>query len=291
MNRLQKKCLIAVAGTHLLLVVLLLCSGFIRPKSKPDETQVLDVIPAKLIDAEFNSGVKSAQLPPPTPITKPPEPQPQPQPQPPEIKPVEPVKQPEPEPVKQPGKIQPEDPTPDKTEPAPKPPKKHEIKVDLTKMVTHDKPKVIDHSAEDEAKALKEAKKLRDQRAKAFQSATRAIKDNASAATVVDTNPGSGSVSYANYASVVKSIYEHAWTPPDDTSSDDANVKVSVTISSDGRVLDAHIIDNSGDSHVDNSIRRTLDRVTFIAPFPEGAKEKERTFKINFNLKARRMLG
>ncbi len=36
---------------------------------------------------------------------------------------------------------------------------------------------------------------------------------------------------------------------------------------------------------------RTLDRVTFIAPFPDGSTEKQKTFIINFNLKAKRMLG
>ena len=88
MSRLQKKCLVATAGTHLLLVVLLLCSGFITSKPQPDETQLLDVIPAILIEAAFNSGVKNAPKPPPTPPEiKPPEPQPQPQ----------PVKQPEPD--------------------------------------------------------------------------------------------------------------------------------------------------------------------------------------------------
>ena len=49
MNRLQKKCLIAVAGTHLLLVVALLCSGFIRPKPKVDDSLVLDVIDRKSV--------------------------------------------------------------------------------------------------------------------------------------------------------------------------------------------------------------------------------------------------
>jgi len=43
--------------------------------------------------------------------------------------------------------------------------------------------------------------------------------------------------SYANYASVVKSVYDRAWTPPDDMSGDDANTKVSVTIGSDGTVI------------------------------------------------------
>jgi hypothetical protein len=40
---------------------------------------------------------------------------------------------------------------------------------------------------------------------------------------------------------------------------------------------------------VDKSVQRTLDRVTFIAPFPEGAKDKQRTYTINFNLKAKRL--
>jgi hypothetical protein len=37
-------------------------------------------------------------------------------------------------------------------------------------------------------------------------------------------------------------------------------------------------------------VQKTLDRVQQIAPFPDGATEKERTYIINFNLKAKRML-
>ena len=68
-------------------------------------------------------------------------------------------------------------------------------------------------------------------------------------------------------------------------------IKVSVTIASDGTVISARIITPSGDASVDASVQRTLDRVTYIAPFPEGATEKERTYIINFNLKAKRRLG
>jgi fido (protein-threonine AMPylation protein) len=42
---------------------------------------------------------------------------------------------------------------------------------------------------------------------------------------------------------------------------------------------------------VDHSIQATLDRVTFVAPFPEGAKDSQRTFIINFSLKAKKLLG
>jgi len=268
MNRLQKKCLIAAAGTHLLLVVTLLCSGFITSKPKPDDSQVLDVIPANLIDVAFNSGVKGAQPPPPTPIVPP-----QPEPPKPAIKVVEPLKPVEP--VKPPEKIQPED---VKTAP-----KKIEVNLDP---VVRDKPKVVDTSAADAARD----KRLRDQKLKAIKNAARAIKQNSSSSTTVDM-PGDSTAAYANYASIVKSVYTQAWLPPDDTASDDANVKVSVTIANDGRVISARIVTPSGDTSVDNSVQKTLDRITDIAPFPDGAKEKERTYIINFNLKAKRMLG
>jgi hypothetical protein len=76
MNRLQKKCLIATAGFHLLLLVILLVGpAFFAPKPKVDETQVLDVIPANILDDALNSGVRGAQPPPPAPapaVTPPP---------------------------------------------------------------------------------------------------------------------------------------------------------------------------------------------------------------------------
>jgi len=216
MNRLQKKCLVATAGLHLLLVlVIVFGSAFFISRSKPDETQVLNVIPANLVDAAFNSGVKNAQPPAPTPVTKPPEPTPQP----PAPKPVVTLPAPPaptlvqrveklftPEPPKLP---------PDESAPAEKPakPQPHKINVDLTKQVVRKVPKASpDTSAADARAAAKAAK----QRADAFASAARSIEKNASSATTVEM-PGTGSVSYANYASVVKSVYEQAWTPPDDT--------------------------------------------------------------------------
>ena len=105
------------------------------------------------------------------------------------------------------------------------------------------------------------------------------------------TTPGDNGAAVANYAQVVKSIYTQAWTPPDDAANDDANARVSVTISSDGTVITARILTPSGDKGVDDTVQRTLDRVQFIAPFPSGSTDKVRTYIINFNLKAKRMLG
>ena len=278
MTRLQKKCLIAVAGTHLMLVVTLLCSGFFRPTPKPDDSQVLDVIPANIIDAAFRSGVRGAQPPPPTPIVTPPQQTPTPPPPTPQkqVEPVKPV-----EPVQQPEKVQ-----PDQTEP--KPPK-HEVNVDLTPVVRKST-KPDNSQAEADAKAEKAARKAQQERARAIERAANAIRHNTSTSTTIDM-PGDSSAAYADYASVVKTVYTEAWNLPDTSASDDTNVKVSVTISSDGEVTEAHIVERSGDASVDGSVQKTLDRVRQLEPFPAGSTDKERTYIINFNLKAKRMLG
>jgi TonB family protein len=279
MNRLQKKCVIATAGIHLLLlVVLVFGSAFFSPRPKPDDTQLLDVIPANLIDAVFNSGVRGATPPAPAPIVTPPPlstpPTPvvqQPAPQPPAPQPV--VKPPptlvervekyfKPEPVK---------PMPEKTEP-----QSHKIQVN-TQLVQRTAPKnspTTDNSQ---------------QTARDISAAIRNLQKNLKPGTTIDM-PGDSTVAYANYASVVKSIYDRAWTLPDSIANDDENVKVTVTIASDGTVISARIIERAGDAPVDASVQRTLDRVTFIARFPEGSTEKERSYTINFNPKAKRTL-
>ena len=156
----------------------------------------------------------------------------------------------------------------------------HKIQVN-TQLVTRTVSKnSASHSQNDDSQQLRE---------RALQNAIQNLKNNFTSATTVDM-PGDSSVAYANYASVVKSIYEQAWMPPDNTASDNANAKVTVTIASDGTVISAQVISSSGDDSVDSSVQRTLDRVTFIAPFPEGTTDKQRTYTINFNLKAKRML-
>jgi TonB family protein len=146
-------------------------------------------------------------------------------------------------------------------------------------------------AADARAKAAADAQ--RRELAAAVGSVARSIKSDLSPAVAIDTNPGpgGGGEAYANYAQVVKSIYERSWIPSDDSTSDEAITKVSVTIRRDGSVASARIIKRCGEASIDQSVQRTLDRVKFIAPFPEGAKDQERTFTINFNLKAKRMMG
>jgi TonB family protein len=286
MNRLQKKCVIATSGAHLLLILILFVGpAFFYSKPKADDLQVLDVIPANLIDAPFNSGVANAAPPPPAPVVAPPQPPPPAS----VVTPPAPVPEPEKvekaEPVKPPDKLPSDDLKPVEKKTAKSPERKIQINTQLVARVSPRDAAAAAAQAEARAAAREQQR-----RAQAVRTALRDLKGGFTSATVVDA-PGSGSAAYANYRDVVGSIYYAAWTPPDDAANDDAITRVSVTVASDGTVVSARIITPSGDAGVDNSIQRALDRVTFIAPFPEGATEKERTFIIKFNLKAKRMLG
>jgi TonB family protein len=289
MNRLQKKCLVAAAGSHLLVVVVVVCSGFVRPKPSVDDVQLLTMIPSTAVDRAVNAGRRDVPLPTPTPMVAPPVPVPEPQtppPQPPEVKPIEPVRPVEP--VAQPPRPEPDDAKPDDL-PTPKPPKqKHEIKVDLTE-VTRNPKKAQEHP---DTHAEKEAQKLAQralERERAFNKVLNTIRDKATTSTSIDM-PGDSTEAYASYASIVKTVYTEAWIMPQNADNDLANVKVSITIANTGRVMDAHIVEPSGDASVDRSVQRTLDRVTELRPFPDGATDKERTYIINFNLKAKRQM-
>lgn len=290
MNRLQKKCLIAAAGSHLLIVVVLLCSGFISSKPKTDDSQVLEIITLSTTDANATSGVRNAPTPPPANIPQPP--------QPPTPPPVQPPEPPKPQPPQEPPKPEPAPDSQPADQPVPKPPKKpHEIHVDLSNKVTRttpkDHPEDADAQAQAEARAAqKAANRAREARARAFASAATSIRDKASSATSVDVMPGTSSASYANYGSVILSIYNQAWKVPDTVTSDDAIVKVKIVVSSEGEILHAQIIDRCGDSSVNGSVQRALDRVSSLPPFPDGATEKVRTYIINFDLKAKlQMMG
>ena len=291
MDRLQKKCLIGTAGAHALLILILIVGpGFFRSTPKPDDLPVLVMIPTTLTDSKMNSGQPAPAQPPPSPKPLPPEPKPDVKPPPPEPKPTPEPPKPAVKPAEPDEPDQPEKPSPEALMPVKKavkhPP--HKIEVDLT----HHVKKVVkntDHTDAD-AEERREEKRDRDAARRALTSAMRNIEKNSSTATEV-TMPGTSSVSYANFAQAVKSMYDRAWTAPDDVSNDDANTVVKVTIASDGSVVSSRIVTPSGDAKVDASVQRALDHVTFIAPFPEGATEKARTFTINFNLQSKRQNG
>ena len=274
MNRLQKKCAIVTAGFHLLLLVILVVGpGFFAPKQKADDLQILDVIPPNLIDAAFNSGVRNAQPPPPAPVVTPPQPaQPAPQPV---VTPPAPPKVETPEPIK---------PVVQALAPEPKPVEKPKIQIS-TQLVTRAAPKNSTVNPPDDSRRQQ---RLRQQ---AFQNAVRSLKENFKPGTVFDVPGSSSGPSYASYRNVLASIYYQAWEMPNDANADDETVLVSVTIARDGTVISSRIITPSGNAAVDRSVQTTLERVQFIAPFPDGMNEEQHTFQINFEPKTKKLTG
>jgi len=284
LNRLQKKCFIVSASLHLLLLLILVVGpAFLVSKNKSDDVEVIEFVPAILIDQNvIGGGNRNAKAPAAQASVAPP---PQPAPQPPPPKPREP----------EPEKIVPKElKDPDIAENRkPSKPRTPDIS---TKVVTRNPEKRIAAKPDPSiAEAQAHERQLADRRrrlANQITSAARNIREGMSSATEIEpVGPGGGGPAYASYAALVRTIYENAWEAPQETATDDAITKVSVTIGSDGTVLSSRITRASGDSPVDRSVQRTLDRVGFIAPFPEGSKDKQRTYIINFNLKAKRGLA
>ena len=291
MTRLQKKCLVGAAGTHLLIIVALFCSGFIRPSPKVEQADVLTAIPANIVEHTLNTGVQNAPPPAPTPPTPTP-----PTPTPPAPTPtVAPPPVPVPPPITRPVEpVQPVEPPPEKPDitPAPvkppKPPKPAPPKVTVDLTVVRRNSQDADKAAEQQREAERKAKLAAAARQKAMLAAINNIENKTSSSTDVRVPDGNSAAAVANYASIVKTVYTQAWMPPDDAQNDEANVKVRVTIQRDGTVSAARIIGPSGDSGLDQSVQHTLDRIPSLEPFPEGMTESEHTYTINFNLKAKR---
>jgi len=247
---------------------------------------------------DVQKGQTLAPQPAPTPPVEAPQPQPTP-PTPPAPKP-EPVK-PEPPPTAK------KQPTPKAVEPIkPKvaekaPPVKPRIDLsELTPVTKTDKNKA---KAEAEARAEKEAKEAarkqaaaanaaRQRLAQQFSKTADALQRGFSSGTKVDVG-GPGGEAYANYGAFVQSAYEDAWKILPDINDDDAVAVVRVTIARDGRVVGSTIIRRSGNAMMDKSVQRALDRVKSdgLPPFPDFIKDSERSFTIEFNLKAKRLLG
>lgn len=308
MSRLQKKCLIASSGLHgLLVVVVLFGAAFFTAKDNLDKLPPMEFIDAKIIDGLTKGGGNPNVKP------APPAPNPNPAPQPsvakteslpPPKQRAETVKPTKPEsapPKAHKAEVVKEQPKNDQgLEPTPKPTKKKkEIEVDPTKMVVRN-----DEGAKRRADAAKEkAKQEREEREYAaaqrqaqmantarLNSALNNLKNNLSSGTSVEQF-GPGAEAFVDYAQFVKQKYDEAWIAPGDGSDDSATVQVKVTIARNGKVVSAEIVKRSGNVVLDNSIDRVLKRVQFVAPFPEGAKDAERTFKIDFVLKSKRLLG
>ena len=272
MNRLQKKCVIASAGCHLLLVLILFVGpAFLSSGDRTEDLPVLDFVPVKTVDALVSGGGNPHAAPPPV-VQSPPEVAP------PKPAPVAMVKEtapPKPAPAETVKETAPPRPEPESLEVSSRP--KHRVEVN-TKVVTRR------HSS-GEAKAATEARR---QAAAAIGQAVAGIRGELSSGTTIELKgPGGGGLPYANWAQAVKSVYDRAWLLPDGVASDSATAVATVTIARDGRVISASMVRPSGNGEVDQSVQATLNRVRYAAPLPDDAREEQRTITIYFDVKAK----
>ena len=112
------------------------------------------------------------------------------------------------------------------------------------------------------------------------------LKQSRTGATTIETSAGTDGQD-DEYARFVRDTYTSHWDLTGaEASNASALTKVTVTIASSGKVLSSRVLDSSGNTQVDETVRRTLTRVDFIRPFADGTKEAQRTYTINFNCNA-----
>lgn len=323
MNRLQKKCFLASAALHgLLLAVLVFGPAFLKPEKHVIPNQpLLSMVPRKLIDEALSGGGDPAPQPSSTPAPTVAEAQATPPMNPPaasqearsepppkvekKIEPLEPPAapptpsskqartkpKPKIKPVAEPGETV-EDAPPKKIEPTATTKKKPEKVLDL-KPATRGTDEAAVQKTRAEAKAQAEAQARAEKAAReAWEGTLGSLRKNLTGpSTTIQTLGGTGGEAYANYSQAIKKLYTDAWLTPNDVTDEKATVKVEITVARDGRIISAEITGRTGISSLDNSVRRALDRVRRLPAFPDGAKDLQRSFELNFNLKAKRSLG
>lgn len=199
--------------------------------------------------------------------------------------------------------------SPETSEPAKPAPKNTQPEIDLTKVITRSnddakrKQREADKraaaaaaAAEAERKVQEEAygraKAAADQRRTALESSLQTLGTGFSTDKGVKIDVGGpGGKAYGNYALTVKQRYEAAWRVGATLNEDDRTVEISVTVLRNGTILSARITRRSGLSAMDRSIESVLRDVKQLPPFPENARDEQRTFNIEFNLQAKRRSG
>jgi outer membrane biosynthesis protein TonB len=293
MNRLQKKCLVSSSALHgLLLALLLVGPAFIRsrPEAEPRQTGVFLVIDsARIVDGNLSGGGGNPNA---RPLPPSPEPKPaQPVPTPPRETP-----KPNPEPVAQPRETPQPSPTPPATTPdhsasakAASPKIKVNPNVIVRKGGGPNEPKVaaLPKSSSRGATSRAAAQKLES----TVRETLRNLEGGLSSGTVVDI-PGPGGEAYASYRDAVRSRYYDAWLPPEEIEDDSLTAVAEVVVRRDGRIMSPSVLmQSTGVATFDHSVKQALERVRYagLPPFPDGAKDDERTFLIRFNLKSKRL--
>jgi TonB family protein len=109
--------------------------------------------------------------------------------------------------------------------------------------------------------------------------------------TVVALPGEGGGEAFVGYETAIFNAYYHAWKTPEETTDRLAVADAKIVVSRDGTIVSAEIVSKSGDAAVDRSVQRALDQVKTLPPFPEKAKDTQRSFLIRFNLEAKQSSG
>jgi TonB family protein len=107
----------------------------------------------------------------------------------------------------------------------------------------------------------------------------------------IDAGAGPNAAAFLEYGQMMVQVYERSWLLPGTLNDTTAVVGVTVTVARSGRVLNWEVRRPSGNSAIDKSVRETLQKVIQFEPFPASFREAQRTFNIDFNLKAKRSTG
>ncbi len=107
----------------------------------------------------------------------------------------------------------------------------------------------------------------------------------------IDAGGGPNAAAFLDYGPMMVRIYEQMWLVPANLNDSLSIVSVTVTVARNGRVLKSQLLKPSGNSAIDKSVGETLQKVIQFEPFPASFREAQKTFNIDFNLKAKRNTG
>lgn len=290
MDRLAKKCVIASAIVHGTLVVVLIVGpaflGSDDQKFTPDK--FIDFVPYKTIEESLSGGGRP-DVPNVVPLPEPPKPPVVRTATPPPPKVVEKVEQPKDDDKAVKDVVKEQKTDKESLEVAKRKPNKIVLVRANDKTAAKSK-----EAAKAEAKATQEAEdKRRQEIARNIDSATSTIRTSASGSVKIDEprGPGGGGIPYAGFNQALASIYMRNWIAPSDAADSDAKVIVAVTLNRNGSVVSSRITKSSGNADLDRSVQQALDKVSFVAPFPEAVKDLQKTFHLEFDPKTKRMMG
>jgi TonB family protein len=298
MNRLQKKCFVFSLGLHGLLAVILLGSAAFRNRSEETDPPILSLIPANVLDQAGSGGGQPAPAIPSAQVVAAPQPQIQPvamrprtEPQPAPPHPVTRAEIPKPQPP-----VEETHPLASVDTASPRPAKthhQHEIHPTFTPAgkTTDHAEKSETSEASSKASARSEARRLNEIE-NSLDHLASGVQTSAAGRTVVNVEGiGGGGAASARYGSVVYTYYYTAWSQPEGAARNSGWPEARIVVARDGSIITAELVSPSGEATLDKSVRRALDLVKKLPPFPASISEEQLTFRIQFMLDRQQASG